>query len=149
MIATWTEPNASSNCYLGPSTLTQTSGLSNGSLFPVGTTTIQYEAKDDCQSFQTCSFTVSVEQDDLTYQLTCPDNLILTAPTGASEMLVDWNLPIATTNCEVNSSELIQTSGPTNGTILPIGTTTVTYEYHTGCDLSTSCLLYTSPSPRD
>lgn len=40
--------------------ITQTVGPSSGSNFPVGSTTITYQATDDCGNLTTCSFTVNV-----------------------------------------------------------------------------------------
>ncbi len=50
----------------GPSSvnLNQIAGPSNGSSFGVGTTTITYQATDDCGNSETCSFTVTVNQAD-------------------------------------------------------------------------------------
>ncbi len=44
--------------------LNQISGPSSGSNFGVGTTTITYQATDDCGNSRTCSFTVTINQDD-------------------------------------------------------------------------------------
>ena len=43
-IVTWTAPTANDNC--GTPSLVQTAGLTSGSLFPAGTTTITYQATD-------------------------------------------------------------------------------------------------------
>jgi len=42
--------------------ITQTTGPSSGSSFPVGSTTITYQATDDCDNLTTCSFTVTVTE---------------------------------------------------------------------------------------
>jgi len=47
--------------------ITQTTGLTNGSFFPEGISTIYYEATDDCGSIGTCSFDINV----LPCQLPC------------------------------------------------------------------------------
>ncbi len=56
----WTEPTADDNCY-GAVTVTQTAGLPNGSIFPVGTTTVTYTATDSTGQTDSCSFTVTVD----------------------------------------------------------------------------------------
>ena len=58
--ANWIEPNASSTCPMGTSTITQTTGPINGSILPIGVTTISYEGMDNCNNIETCSFTVTI-----------------------------------------------------------------------------------------
>ena len=43
-------------------TITRINGLASGSNFPVGTTTVTYEATDDCGNITTCSFNVTVTE---------------------------------------------------------------------------------------
>jgi Lectin C-type domain/HYR domain len=53
------------NCGSGttpPPTVRQTLGNANGAAFPLGTSTVTYEAKDACNNVKTCSFTVTVKQ---------------------------------------------------------------------------------------
>lgn len=53
------------NCNSGvtpPPTVQQISGISNGAIFQMGTSTIVYEAKDACGNLKTCNFTVTVKQ---------------------------------------------------------------------------------------
>ena len=57
-VVTYSEPVASDNCEIA--TITRTSGLASGSTFPVGTTTITYEAVDISGNVSTCSFTVTI-----------------------------------------------------------------------------------------
>ncbi len=62
----WGTPNAAANCNLGEDIdIIQTEGPSSGSVFTPGTTTvITYEATDDCGNVATCSFTVTLEEDE-------------------------------------------------------------------------------------
>ena len=135
----WLEPTASSNCSFGNTTATQTTGLENGSFFPLGTSTISYQAQDACQNTQTCNFDIILLQDELTYDFECPENFILTAPIGATGMIANWTVPTGTTNCEVNAPLTTQTTGPSNGSFLPVGDTYVEYEFKAGCDFSITC----------
>ena len=138
-IVNWETPSATSNCTLGATSLDQTSGLSNGSLFPVGNTLVTYQAQDACDNLEVCSFTVTIEQEALTSDFSCPDNIVLSVPIGASGMIVSWLSPNGETNCEINSSTINQTSGLANGSFFPKGLTNIAYEYVTGCNLNLSC----------
>lgn len=61
-IVTWNEPTANTSCNGGGLNITQISGLSSGSIFPIGTTTIGYQATDNCGSISNCSFNVIVQE---------------------------------------------------------------------------------------
>jgi len=61
----WDDPNPSTTCTDGAFILTQTSGPSSGSDFATATvTTIEYEAIDNCENEETCSFTITVLEDN-------------------------------------------------------------------------------------
>jgi gliding motility-associated-like protein len=57
-VVTFSAPTATDNC--GVVSVTQTAGLASGSTFPVGTTTITYEAVDINGNVNTCSFDVII-----------------------------------------------------------------------------------------
>ncbi len=59
-IANWNTPTPLTTCPGGNITIDQIAGLPSGSDFPIGTTTITYEATDDCGNIETCSFTINV-----------------------------------------------------------------------------------------
>ena len=63
-VATWTAPTVSDNCttMITPSVIsTPTAGLTSGSAFPIGTTTVTYTAKDAANNNAIpCVFTVTV-----------------------------------------------------------------------------------------
>ncbi len=135
-IASWTAPTATDNCTT-PSVTFATSptvGLTNGGAFPIGTTTVRYTATDAKNNTATCSFSVSVTYidpclTDITPPVltVCPANTPL-ATTGTTA-LVSWTAPTATDNCTPPSVTFTTspTTGLTNGSGFPIGTTTVTY----------------------
>ncbi len=50
------------NC--GSVTVYQTAGFGSGSVFPVGDTLIEFTAQDDNNNISTCTFTITVEDDD-------------------------------------------------------------------------------------
>ncbi|MDX2360737.1 MAG: HYR domain-containing protein [Crocinitomicaceae bacterium] len=57
-LVTFTTPTATDNC--GVVSVTQVAGLPSGSFFPVGTTTVSYEALDVNGNIFTCSFDVTI-----------------------------------------------------------------------------------------
>ncbi len=95
----WTTPTASTTCS-GNAVVSQTAGGSNGSNFSIGTSTVSYQATDNCGNSTTCSFTVTVTStvgNPLT--LSCPNDILITAAQGASGANVSWPNPTATTTC--------------------------------------------------
>jgi hypothetical protein len=66
-------PTVTDNC-AGAVQLTQTGGLPSGSTFPVGTTTVSFEAEDASGNTSNCSFTVSVPV-GLSVNLTVVENV--------------------------------------------------------------------------
>ncbi len=75
----------------------QTEGPLNGTLFPVGTTTVTYQASDACGNTAVCSFDVTVNS---AISLDCPNDVTLSCP--GSGMIVNWDTPLATSCCNQN-----------------------------------------------
>ncbi len=73
------------NC--GSTIVSQTAGFASGSVFPVGDTLIEFTAQDDNGNLSTCTFTITVEDDDapdaicqnITVQLDDMGNATITA----------------------------------------------------------------------
>ncbi len=64
--------------FTGNPTITQidTSGLSSGSIFPIGTTTLEYQAMDGSGNLSTCSFQIEViEYQNPSQSLSCSNGL--------------------------------------------------------------------------
>jgi hypothetical protein len=135
--ASWTAPTATDNC--GSATLslstTPTTNLTNGSCFPVGTTTVTIAATDAKGNRATCSFTVTVTKtttDPCATDVTppvitgCPANINLTTTGDCAN--ATWTRPTATDNCGTPTVTLTTapTANLTNGGCFPVGTTTVT-----------------------
>ena len=64
---TWVEPTESDNC-----AVTMTSNFSSGDNFPVGTTTVTYNAEDQSGNTASCSFTVTIEPSAVVLSLSSP-----------------------------------------------------------------------------
>lgn len=62
--ATFGDPLAASDCICPGLSLQRTSGPASGSLFPVGSTQVCYNAKDNCGQEKPCCFSVNVREED-------------------------------------------------------------------------------------
>ncbi len=63
-VISWNPPTGTSLCSNSPNlNINQTAGPSNGSFFPVGTSTVTYQITDNCGNMETCSFNVIITQD--------------------------------------------------------------------------------------
>ena len=119
-IVTFPTPTVTDDC--DPNlTATQTAGPVSGSLFPVGTTTVEFSATDNAGNTTTCTFDVVVTDNEAPV-LTCPTDQTIATVTGACSALASFTLPTATDNCD---SVLVTTDVQIND-LLSLGTTTVT-----------------------
>ncbi len=167
-VATWTAPTATTTCFTGNTNIQQLDGPASGSTFQVGTTTrIIYIISDDCGNTEICIFFVVIDQcpaagttcDDgdpktindvedgncncagtlTTLSINCPADLVINALPGATDAVATWADATASSDCNVGAVAVSQTAGPANGDVLPLGTTTITYEATDGCTNATSC----------
>lgn len=121
-IVTYTTPSATDNC--ASPTVTQTAGLASGAMFPLGTTTVSYSAADASGNTTSCSFTVTVEDQEAPV-ISCPSNMTVATDSGMCSAVVNYSAPTATDNCSTASVTLL--SGPASGSVFPVGTTTISY----------------------
>ncbi len=116
-------------------TVMLTSGLASGSVFPVGTTTNIYMVTDLAGNTATCSFDVTIV-DDEDPTASCPPAITRSADPGACGSLITFNVP-PTDNCPGTTVQ--QTSGILSGTIAPIGTITNTFVLTDAAGNTSSC----------
>ncbi|UKN00093.1 HYR domain-containing protein [Paracrocinitomix mangrovi] len=133
-IVTYTIPNGTDNCP-GATTII-TAGQASGTLFPIGTTTVTYQVTDASGNSTTCSFDVTVN-DNENPAITCPANITVNNDPGVCGALVTYTTPTGTDNCPGSTTTMI--AGQASGTVFPIGTTTVTYEVVDATGNSTTC----------
>ena len=86
----------------GAPALVQIAGLASGSVFPVGVTTNTFRATDVAGNTSTCSFTVTVV-DNQAPSLTCPTNITQNTDVGACVATVVTPNPTFSDNCAVTS----------------------------------------------
>ncbi|MFN8863408.1 MAG: HYR domain-containing protein, partial [Flavobacteriales bacterium] len=92
-----------------------TSGLPSGSAFPIGVTTVTFQATDLSGNTSSCSFTVTV-LDNVPPVLVCPGNQSLAQAAGCAAVLPDYRgLVTAADNCSPAGSVVV-TQTPAPGT---------------------------------
>lgn len=121
-------PTGIDNCAGVVTTQIDGTGLSAGSSFPVGVTTLEFVVTDLAGLTDTCSFTITVV-DDSGPEVTCPDPVNVDAPIGFcdTETAISIPIPVATDNDGIAS--LINNYNNTNDAsdIYPVGITIVTW----------------------
>lgn len=118
-IVNWTLPTVTDNC---PGVV-YTASHSPGATFPFGTTTVSYTATDIAGNTAVCAFDVTIVDVEPPVFVGCPGNNTVNNTPGVCGAIVSWTPPSASDNC----AGLTVTSNYTPGSVLPIGTTTVTY----------------------
>ena len=136
--ATYSTPNASTTCTAGGLNLQRIAGPASGSSFPLGTTTITYQATDACGNNETCSFTVTVNATNANLNINCGNNISVNAAPGANSATVTYSTPTANTTC-AGGATVTRTAGPASGSTFPVGTTTVTYQATDNCGNVETC----------
>lgn len=122
-IVNYADPMFDDNC--PGTTISLVSGLASGENFPVGISTVTYEATDAAGNVASCSFTVTVSEDVLPI-ITCPGDIVVDNEPDECGAIVDYTAPIGVDNCGGATTALI--SGLAPGSLFPVGTTTITYQ---------------------
>ncbi|WP_114317104.1 HYR domain-containing protein, partial [Winogradskyella tangerina] len=117
------------------STIAQTAGIASGGTFPIGTTTNSFTVTDAAGNTTSCSFTVTViDNEDPT--ITCPSDIVIgTSGVDCSE-IVTYNV---TGNDNCSGYTLSQTAGLPSGSAFPVGTTTNSFTITDAYGNTTSC----------
>ncbi|MFZ4401257.1 MAG: HYR domain-containing protein, partial [Bacteroidales bacterium] len=123
-IVNYSTPEGTDIC-TGANTV-QTAGLASGSTFPVGITTNRFRVTDASGNKDSCSFTVTVTDNEKPVILNCPSNISQANIPNQCSAVVTWTEPTATDNCTASGS-LVWTKSRTPGSVFPVGVTTVTY----------------------
>ena len=113
-------PTAMDNCTPAP-TVVRIGGPVSGSVFSAGTTNITWRAIDGAGRSSTCSFSVTVT-DNQPPTINCPMNIVQNNPANACNTPVVYATPTASDNCGVNTLYLL--TGLASGSNFPLGVTT-------------------------
>ncbi|EDP69838.1 CHU large protein; uncharacterized [Flavobacteriales bacterium ALC-1] len=113
--------------------------IASGSVFPIGTTTVNVIATDVCDNQSTCSFTVTVNDVEAP-TMNCPSNQTVSVNQGSTYTVPDYldgSFVAPTDNCPLTSLTLVQSPAP--NTQLSAGTHTVTLSATDTGNNSDSC----------
>jgi HYR domain/Secretion system C-terminal sorting domain/SprB repeat len=130
----YSTPSATDNC--SGATVALTSGLPSGSVFPVGFNTIKFTATDASGNTSSCSFLVTVTDNELPV-ITCPASLNLVASPGVCNATATFTAPVGTDNCSAPTTA--QTTGFASSSAFPVGTTINTFRVTDASGNSSTC----------
>lgn len=122
-VVNWTPPGVSDNT--SGATIVQTAGPAPGSAFPVGATTITYQAEDAAGNVTTQSFMVTVTDAEPPVFVNFPANIAITLDYPSTSAVASWTPPTASDN--VPGATVTQIAGPAPGSTFALGVTTITY----------------------
>lgn len=123
-VITFPMPGATDNC--SGVTVTQVSGLTSGSTFPIGNSTVVFEATDASGNIATCSQTVTIVDAEFPQIVGMPSNISVSASSGSCDAVANWAPPTVTDNC--SGATITQSAGLPSGSTFPAGTTIITYD---------------------
>ena len=131
----YTLPTVTDNS--GAITPVLTKGPASGGFFPLGSTEVEYTATDPAGNTSTCSFIITVTDDEAPELKECPENAIFEVPFGEKSKVVSFKAPTALDECsDVTGS---QTEGLPSGSNFPIGTTVNTFILKDGSGNEVTC----------
>lgn len=128
-MVSYTTPTATDNCQLADNKLI--SGLSSGSAFPVGSTTVSYKATDKNGNSATCSFNVEVieksqPKPNINVAVNCINDIEKEVAYNINSAAVNYISPQLFVNGNAKNMTLIQ--GYKSGEQFPVGLTKVVYQ---------------------
>jgi hypothetical protein len=112
-------PIGTDNC--GAPSITRTTGLASGSVFPVGLTINTFRATDGSGLSATCSFSITIN-DTQPPSLTCPSSVSYNNDPGKCGAVVNYATPTASDNCTLPGPPVLL-SGLASGSFFPVGVT--------------------------
>ncbi|MFD2540886.1 HYR domain-containing protein [Lacinutrix gracilariae] len=132
-IVNYTIPTATDSCGTTVVTQTDVTGLTSGSLFPIGTTTIEYTADDGNGNTTICTFTITVI-DNESPTITCPADITVNADANCEATIVTLGTPTTNDNCGVATVTHDLTLP------LPVGMHNITWTITDTAGLTATCI---------
>ncbi len=129
-------PTAADNC--GNPTLALLEGLNTGASFPIGTTLVTYQAEDASGNTATCSFNVTVIDNQGPVFTNCPSSATIEAPESLCGAVYTFDPLLAFDNCD-GAVSVVQTLGPNSGATLPLGETAFGFTVTDATGITSTC----------
>ncbi len=136
-VVSWMEPTVTDNC--SGSSVVQVIGQPSGTFSPAGVTTVSYIATDAEGLSSSCTFTVTIEDNEAAVISNCPADISLEAGTDCSDVHT-WIFPDAADNC--TAATFSQTAGLPSGSSFPLGTTVNAFTAIDDSGNETSCSFF-------
>ncbi len=111
------------NC--GNAGIKQVSGLPPGSRFPIGTSTLVYEAKSKSGIIKSCQTLITVTDNEPPVFNCHHDTIIINDDSTSHGIIFNYRSPIATDNC--SHSKITMVKGLSSGSFFPNGKTSLTF----------------------
>ena len=119
-VVTWPSPQPTDDC--DPGQIPPVSDRLSGETFLASTTIVNYMATDNSGNEASCSFSVTVVEDEAPVLTPCPADILVQLPVDQCDTTLTWIAPTATDNCSQPTIEPAQSSN-----LFPTGVTIVTY----------------------
>ncbi len=100
------------------------------------------QASSPCENFdrgEVEDYTINITESGPVLTLSCSSDLTINAGVAVTSGILTWNEPTVSTTCPDGSTNISQTSGPTNGSTQPIGTYAISYEATDNCGNTETC----------
>jgi large repetitive protein len=133
-VVSYANPVSSDNC--AGTTLSLISGIASGGTFPKGPTQVRWRVTDATGLSASCSFVVTVNDNQLP-TISCPANMTQNTAPNTCSAIVNYANPTFSDNC--SGSSISRVSGFNSGQSFPRGVTTVVWRATDAAGLSTTC----------
>ncbi|MDI9563124.1 MAG: HYR domain-containing protein [Bacteroidota bacterium] len=141
-IVNYTAPIGTDNC--PGAVTTQIAGLPSGSAFPVGTTVNTFMVTDAAGNTASCSFNVTITDNQPPVFTSCPSDIARTTDYGLCTSTFDPPDPVVNDNCSSLIDLTWSLSGATFGNSPPTG---MNYVGNTTFNIGTTTIRYTAIDP--
>jgi gliding motility-associated-like protein len=133
-------PVVNDNCAVA-TVINDYNGTSNATdVYPTGTTIIEWTVTDIHGNITTCTQTVVVVDNEAPIAANCGYNVEVNNDEGECGAVVIYEIPTVTDNCAV--IDTVMNAGLASGSMFPIGTTEVIYEFFDTEGNSTTCNFF-------
>ena len=137
-VVSYAVPTIVDNCNVTALTQTDGSGLTSGSWFPIGSTLQEFTVVDEAGNTFTCSFLITVEDNELPQIVVCPSDMTVYSDANNCATQVFFGTPVASDNCP----GVVYSSTNLSGDVYPLGITTVNYDAIDASGNTATCTFF-------